>query len=99
MKWMLSRNLDSSLPARMARSCATAASNRAFAAAFWVVRSAQLAVGAAVVDVVELVLSERTVHHHLEHVYQKIGVSTRAAAALFAMQHHLVEPDDTEATA
>ena len=28
--------------------------------------------------------------NHVEHIYAKIGVSTRAAAAIFAMQHGLV---------
>lgn len=37
-----------------------------------------------------LSVSERTVHHHVEHIYLKIGVSTRAAATLFAVQHHLL---------
>ncbi len=37
-----------------------------------------------------LSLSERTVAHHVQHIYQKIGVSTRAAATLFAMQHDLL---------
>jgi HD-GYP domain-containing protein (c-di-GMP phosphodiesterase class II) len=41
-----------------------------------------------------LALSERTIHHHIEHIYRKIGVSTRAAAALFAMQHHLLGSGD-----
>ena len=36
-------------------------------------------------------ISERTVEHHLEHIYTKIGVSTRAAAALFAAQNELLE--------
>jgi DNA-binding NarL/FixJ family response regulator len=36
-----------------------------------------------------LTLSERTVDHHIRHIYTKIGVSTRAAATMFAMQHHL----------
>jgi HD-GYP domain-containing protein (c-di-GMP phosphodiesterase class II) len=40
-----------------------------------------------------LVVSERTVHHHVEHIYDKIDVSTRAAATLFAMQHDLLGPD------
>jgi putative nucleotidyltransferase with HDIG domain len=34
-----------------------------------------------------LYLSENTVRHHLEHIYSKIGVSTRVAAALFAMEN------------
>jgi HD-GYP domain-containing protein (c-di-GMP phosphodiesterase class II) len=39
-----------------------------------------------------LVVSARTVHHHVEHIYNKLGVSTRAAATLFAMQHELLDP-------
>jgi HD-GYP domain-containing protein (c-di-GMP phosphodiesterase class II)/DNA-binding CsgD family transcriptional regulator len=39
-----------------------------------------------------LVVSERTVHHHVEHVYDKIDVSTRGGATLFAMQHDLLAP-------
>jgi DNA-binding CsgD family transcriptional regulator len=35
----------------------------------------------------QLVVSERTAHHHVEHIYDKLGVSTRAAAAFVAMQH------------
>jgi HD-GYP domain-containing protein (c-di-GMP phosphodiesterase class II)/DNA-binding CsgD family transcriptional regulator len=38
-----------------------------------------------------LVLSEHTVRHHLEHIYDKIGVGTRVAAALFAVEHHLLD--------
>jgi DNA-binding CsgD family transcriptional regulator len=38
-----------------------------------------------------LVISEPTVAHHVQHIYTKIGVSTRAAATLFAMQHALIE--------
>jgi putative nucleotidyltransferase with HDIG domain len=34
-----------------------------------------------------LVISPRTAEHHVQHIYGKIGVSTRAAAAMFAMQH------------
>jgi DNA-binding NarL/FixJ family response regulator len=37
-------------------------------------------------------ISDRTVGHHLQHVYDKLGVSTRSAAALFAQQHGLVGP-------
>jgi HD-GYP domain-containing protein (c-di-GMP phosphodiesterase class II) len=39
-----------------------------------------------------LVVSARTVQHHLAHVYDKTGRRTRAGAALFAMEHGLVEP-------
>jgi HD-GYP domain-containing protein (c-di-GMP phosphodiesterase class II) len=34
-----------------------------------------------------LEISVKTAGHHLEHIYDKLGVTTRAAAALFAMQH------------
>lgn len=37
----------------------------------------------------ELVVSERTVGHHLAHVYDKTGRRTRAGAAVFAMEHGL----------
>lgn len=31
-----------------------------------------------------------TADHHIQHIYNKIGISTRAAATLFAIQHNLV---------
>jgi HD-GYP domain-containing protein (c-di-GMP phosphodiesterase class II) len=34
-------------------------------------------------------ISAKTADHHIQNAYAKIGVSTRAAAALFAMQHGL----------
>jgi len=37
-----------------------------------------------------LAISAKTADRHIEHAYRKIGVSTRAAAALFAMEHGLV---------
>jgi HD-GYP domain-containing protein (c-di-GMP phosphodiesterase class II) len=37
-----------------------------------------------------LVISPKTTDHHIQHIYAKIGVSTRAAAALWAMQHEVV---------
>jgi DNA-binding NarL/FixJ family response regulator len=36
-----------------------------------------------------LVVSERTVGHHLAHVFDKTGRRTRAGAAVFAMEHGL----------
>lgn len=33
-----------------------------------------------------LLLSPRTVHAHLEHIYQKLGVETRMAAAMHALE-------------
>ncbi len=35
-------------------------------------------------------IAVKTVQHHIEHIYAKIGVTTRAAAALFAARHDLV---------
>jgi len=37
-----------------------------------------------------LYVSPKTADHHIQHIYDKIGVSTRAAAALWAMQHAVV---------
>ena len=38
-----------------------------------------------------LFVTSKTVGHHIEHIYDKIGVSTRVGATLFALQHGLVE--------
>jgi DNA-binding NarL/FixJ family response regulator len=37
-----------------------------------------------------LFVSEATVRTHLEHIYSKIGVSSRASATLFAMEQSLL---------
>ncbi len=37
-----------------------------------------------------LVITRRTAEHHVQDVYARIGVSSRAAAALFAMEHDLL---------
>ena len=37
-----------------------------------------------------LVISPKTVSNHVEHIYAKIGTSSRAAAGLFAMQHGIL---------
>ncbi|HET7488654.1 MAG TPA: HD domain-containing phosphohydrolase [Acidimicrobiales bacterium] len=37
-----------------------------------------------------LVIAPKTAGNHIEHIYAKIGTSSRAAAALFAMQHGLL---------
>jgi HD-GYP domain-containing protein (c-di-GMP phosphodiesterase class II) len=37
-----------------------------------------------------LSVSPRTAEHHVQHIYTKIGASTRAAAAMFAMEHGLL---------
>ena len=38
----------------------------------------------------ELNISSSTVHTHVAHIYEKAGVSTRAAAAIFAMENGLL---------
>ena len=40
-----------------------------------------------------LVISPKTARNHIEHIYAKIGVSNRAGASLFALQHGLL-PDE-----
>ena len=40
----------------------------------------------------QLVISSRTAEHHVQAVYLKIGSTSRAAAALFAMEHGLLGP-------
>jgi HD-GYP domain-containing protein (c-di-GMP phosphodiesterase class II) len=50
-----------------------------------------IATGSSYRDVAsELTISPRTAAHHVQHIYNKIGVSTRAAAAMFAMEHDLL---------
>jgi HD-GYP domain-containing protein (c-di-GMP phosphodiesterase class II) len=41
----------------------------------------------------ELSISRKTVSSHLEHIYTKLGISSRTEAALFAMQHGLTDAD------
>ncbi|HVZ16678.1 MAG TPA: HD domain-containing phosphohydrolase, partial [Terriglobales bacterium] len=38
----------------------------------------------------QLYISPKTADHHIQHVYTKIGVSTRAGAALWAMQNSVI---------
>jgi len=38
----------------------------------------------------ELVVSDHTVRRHLQNIYAKIGVSTRAAATAYAFEHGIV---------
>lgn len=37
-----------------------------------------------------LVVSESTVRSHIEHIYAKLGVSTRVGAVMFAMENDLL---------
>ncbi len=37
-----------------------------------------------------LSISKATIGHHIQHIYDKLGISTRAAATMFALQHGLV---------
>jgi DNA-binding NarL/FixJ family response regulator len=47
----------------------------------------------------QLVISAKTVANHVEHIYAKIGASTRARAGLFAMQHGLLPEEGFPARA
>jgi DNA-binding CsgD family transcriptional regulator len=38
----------------------------------------------------QLVISPKTARNHIEHIYVKIGASSRVTASLFAMQHGLI---------
>ena len=57
----------------------------------------QLARGRSNPEIAEsLGVSRRTVTAHLEHIYTKLGVSSRTEAALFAMRHGLVQEVATD---
>ena len=43
-----------------------------------------------------LVITPKTVGNHVEHIYAKIGASTRAGASLFAMQHGLLPEEESQ---
>jgi DNA-binding NarL/FixJ family response regulator len=38
----------------------------------------------------DLGISAKTVGHHVQHVYRKVGVRSRAAATVWAFEHDLV---------
>ncbi len=38
----------------------------------------------------QLVISEHTVGRHLENIFTKLGVTSRAAATAYAYEHHLL---------
>jgi DNA-binding CsgD family transcriptional regulator len=40
-----------------------------------------------------LVISPKTARNHIEHIYVKIGASSRVTASLFAMQHGLLSDE------
>jgi HD-GYP domain-containing protein (c-di-GMP phosphodiesterase class II) len=44
-------------------------------------------------------ISARTAEHHVQDIYTRLGVSSRAPAALFAMEHRLLGPADGTASA
>jgi HD-GYP domain-containing protein (c-di-GMP phosphodiesterase class II) len=41
-----------------------------------------------------LVISRRTAEYHVQQIYLRIGTSSRAAAAMFAMEHRLLDGED-----
>ena len=41
----------------------------------------------------QLGISPKTCDHHIQHLYRKTGLSTRAGATLFALEHGLIPPD------
>jgi DNA-binding CsgD family transcriptional regulator len=42
----------------------------------------------------KLVITPKTADHHVQHIYSKIGVSTRGAAALFAIEHGILAAEN-----
>lgn len=57
-----------------------------------------LALGLTTRQVAErLVISAKTADHHVQHIYTKVGVSTRGAAALFAIEHGILPADPANA--
>ena len=38
----------------------------------------------------ELFVSDHTIRRHLQNIFRKVGVSSRAAATAFAFQHDLI---------
>ena len=46
----------------------------------------------------QLVITPKTAGNHIEHIYAKIHAPTRAAAALFAVQHGLLPEEEIRAT-
>jgi two-component system, NarL family, response regulator DevR len=46
-----------------------------------------------------LSLSEKTARNHLSHILEKLGLSRRSEAAVYAVQHQIVRPDDPDTKA
>ena len=44
-----------------------------------------------------LAISPKTADHHVQGIYGKIGVTTRAAAALYAVEHGLLRAGEAPA--
>jgi DNA-binding NarL/FixJ family response regulator len=40
----------------------------------------------------QLGISPKTCDHHIQRLYRKTGLSTRAGATLFALEHGLIDP-------
>jgi DNA-binding NarL/FixJ family response regulator len=40
----------------------------------------------------QLFISTRTAEHHVQNIYTKLGVSSRAAATRWAVAHEVVDP-------
>ena len=52
-----------------------------------------IAEGASTRDISErLFISPKTADNHIQHIYTKLGVTNRAAATRWALDHGLVEP-------
>ena len=41
----------------------------------------------------QLFISSRTAEHHIQNIYTKIGVSSRAAATRWAVEHEVVDDE------
>jgi len=42
----------------------------------------------------QLFISAKTADNHIQHIYTKLGVTNRAAATRWALEHHVVHPQD-----
>jgi len=44
----------------------------------------------------QLGISEKTVRNHVSHILEKLGLSRRSEAAVFAVENKLVQPREKE---